>query len=201
MRTARRPLAILASALIALISIAGLALWHDLDLFGVALLAIYSSVFIFLSLLSLYFVAPSHTPAAAPASSSLALLIGALVCFAGAGFFSADPSPIFFTWQDLFGSMGDEGTQTVLFTHVLFYRLCSWETLLLNAYLLLGVIVGVCCLGLVGGDRGGFKRRLWQAFGRASRGLWALKNWRLRGASRQRRQARHKNSSFVRFKR
>jgi hypothetical protein len=53
-------MATLALFLLAIASVSFLALSADLDLLGIALLAIYSSVFIFLYLIALYF---TNTPA------------------------------------------------------------------------------------------------------------------------------------------
>lgn len=83
---AKTNLSALAYSLVAIVLVGALALSRDLDLLGASLLAIYSSVFVFLSLLALYFARPltalgKHSPL--PLALSCLLVAGALLYFVG----------------------------------------------------------------------------------------------------------------------
>jgi hypothetical protein len=147
----------LALVLSSILIVTCLLLCAELELLGLLVLATYASVFIALALLALHFgpfwlrategLSSAVTPRGLLFFGSFAL-IGGLAVLQG----STPSSPMsnaglaVFLWQDLSLDLRVRVGSFVGVTHWLFFRLFVLETLGLNLYLFLGLVVALALL-------------------------------------------------------
>lgn len=180
---------------------------YDLDLLGSAILAIYSSVFLFLTLLSMvqtsYEAVAFFTPQA-----KLAQILILLFSF----FCSLQPlvsnAPITFLnaqtyssvlWTDVAGLCSEFIYSTAIGLHFMFYKVFIAETIAFNIYLLLGLVVAVLVLNSIRKEASFRKAQLLQAK-KANLAQAAAPLQNVRTVYSFRRQTRRKNNSNIRHK-
>lgn len=166
----------------------GLCFCGELDLIGSALLGLYSSVFVFLLLLALYFgsLFGQARPKPLVWGSGVIAFVAAASVLMGQGRSNAGV-----VWHDAYALSGDLGFQVVSVMHALCYRLFVVETFMLNFYLFLALVASMLFLGLAqtgGGPLG------------PNVGPTGVRNWRLRLIAKSRRQARRRNSGLIRWR-
>lgn len=134
--------------------------YREYDLFASVLLALYSSVFVLLSLFILYFsrywgkLGSSSVSLGEVAVLDMLVLLAAL--FSSFGLFYCDGSLLInsgFTYSSyswLFSlvaydyyDFGDKNTQTVVLMHSVMYRLFAVEIFFFNLYLFFGLVFSV----------------------------------------------------------
>ena len=190
--------------------------WYEFDLFASILLALYSSVFLLLSLFILYFNR-YWGKTSSTWYSDAALLdfgIGVSVLFApccfivyegtlilnGGVFSAAGIWYLRFVSYDYIGLLQDLEVMTVSLMHNVLYKTFVLESFFLNLYLFFGLVLSVACLYLF---------KVWlnpSVVGRLF-SLSRLKFWfffasnsRVRTINKLRRQVRRKNTSHLKFK-
>jgi len=189
------PLMFLGLGLVGIILTGGLCIYGGLDLLGLALLATYASVFLFLSVLAMCMGGAWTIGGWSRWGSGVfvggVLLLGVLL------FYSTTIDPLTraptFIWQDHYKTMGSWGTSIITLIHIFFMRLFALEATLLNFYILVGLMACLAVVGLIlplgGGGRATHK-------GKAKGGL--IQNKRIAAPSASRRSWRRRNASIVR---
>jgi len=195
-----------------------LALWlfaGDFDLFAAILLALYSSVFLLLSLFILYFNrywgkgATAGTGSIADFVALIAIVVLPFDFFLldGVLLVNSHATVTAHSWSyyiisyDFYATLLEGTTRmAVLLMHAIFYKFFAIEVFFLNLYLFFGLIFAV---GLT------YILKLWlnpsivgQLFSamRVSFSFFFPSNFRVHAANRFRRQSRRKNSSQVKFR-
>jgi hypothetical protein len=178
----------------------------ELDLLASTVFALYSSVFVFLSLLSLH-LSPYAAPAARPSLGRggrgwRALVLLALALAGSVGGEVRGPAGgvagagDLLPWLCFYALTGDLADLQAALVHLLFVHLFVVETIWLNLHLLLGLALALALLGLArmgGATLGGLS-----ALAQRARGACFPSNRRIRLVAQFRRQARRKSSSLVR---
>lgn len=191
--------------------------YREYDLFASVLLALYSSVFVLLSLFILYFsrywgkLGSSNVSLGEVAVLDMLVLLAAL--FSSFGLFYCDGSLLInsgFTYSSyswLFSlvaydyyDFGDKNTQTVVLMHSVMYRLFAVEIFFFNLYLFFGLVFSVGLLYIF---------KLWLnpavighifSLMRFTFFFSFPANYRVRVMNKFKRQTRRKNSSHVKYR-
>jgi hypothetical protein len=192
----------LALTLSSILGVVCLLLGAELELLGLVILATYASVFIALALLALHF-GPFWLRAAgvgAPGSTRTLLLLG---CLGGVGIVGtvgpvggSQLSWVSVLWYDISTDLACRLGGYVGLTHWLFFRLFVIETLGLNLYLFVGLVVALALLAFRFSwlDAAGWL----QASLRGRRASQPIPGDRIRLAAKFRRQTRRTNSTRLR---
>lgn len=174
----------------------------DLDLLASALLAIYSSVFLFLTLLSVHTTPYWSYAIKNPfkQNQNFVFLIIVLVFIA-----TLQPGLYFdtysqFLWQDLYVFEKDLFNQSAGLLHWFFYKIFILDTILLNLYLCIGLIVAVAILALskTWATSSSLNSIIMQA--RKNQNIFSARSSNIKLVSQFRRQTRRHNNSIIRFK-
>lgn len=181
---------------------------RDADLLGAAVAAIYSSVFLFLTLLSLYitnyWASAEPTPAKNVIPGNNYVWVLTLLFFL-AFFFGPAPVqpthlPTDLAFTDLIPSVIAQPTLFVNFLHWSFYRIFILDTVFLNVYVFLGLVAAVALLAFL------FSQASWQNLDTTATLLRQIKHRTritastIKTAQNARRQVRRKNSGTVKFR-
>lgn len=186
-------LAIVGLGLVGVVFTCILCIMSGLELFGLAVLMTYSSVFLFLSIFAVYLGGAWSAGGRARWGGVLALALAAGV----AGFFvfalgaQSGWCGLEVVWEDGYAALNQVCTSAMTLVHMFFTRVFVLEALLLNVYILLGLVVALLILGLVVTIGGGLGRGL-----RLGHGLRQTR--RLATPKSSRRSWRRRNSSIVR---
>ncbi len=137
-------------------ALAGVLFNLELELLALVLVATYSSVFIALALLALHF-GPFWMPASVQQTTRfwqsgavvccIFLGVGAAVGYVSTGA-SVSSTNLAFLWQDLAATARVRLGSFAGVTHLLFFRIFVCETLGLNLYLFVGLVVALVLLSV-----------------------------------------------------
>ena len=195
MALAQSPIMLIGLGLGGILFTSGLCIWGGLELFGLAIIALYASVFLFLSVVALYLGSAWDVGGWTRwGSFFLALcvfLAGALLVYV----FSLEGAwqGTEVVWQDYYALADGWGVSMVTLIHMFFMRFFAFEALLLNLYVLWGLIACLAILGLISSlGGGGFSYRS----GKSRDGLSQTR--RVATPMSSRRSWRRRNSSLVR---
>ena len=128
------------------LSLISLFFCTDLDLLGSAMFAVYTSVFLFLTLfgvfLSSYWAAASQKTNKARLGLAPTLVLGGVLLVG----LQAPSTLGALSWFSSYTAEGAVASSPVYTLHLIFYRLFVGETLLINLYLFLGLVVASVAL-------------------------------------------------------
>lgn len=194
-----------------------LLFWHEIDLFASMFLAIYSSVFVVLSLIFVYlqrYITRSLLDSASesPTNLELLMLLVLLVCcwtstsvgglaHTGNGVLSvASAWSLLVNYSDFYAVSLNYTTATSSLMHAVLYKMFNFEVLFFNIYLFFALVLSTIILlllklllnpAIIGRLLATTRLHFWFFF---------PTNTRVRVANKLKRQVRRKNSSLIRFK-